>query len=69
MNKAKRITANIPEDLLLEATQATNRGITETIIQGLHLVKRSAAHKKAQALKGKLNIELDMDVSRERTGR
>jgi hypothetical protein len=69
MNKAKRITANLPEALLKEATKVTNKGITETLIQGLQLIKRSAAFKKAQALKGKLDIQIDLGVSRERINR
>lgn len=69
MEKIKRITANIPEVLLKEATAVTGASLTETIIQGLKLVKRAAAYEKAKALKGKLNIELDLDVSRERNSR
>ena len=69
MVKAKRITANLPEDLLSEATKVTNLGITETLIQGLKLVRRSGAYKKATALKGKLVIELDLEKSRERSDR
>ncbi len=64
--KIKRITANIPEVLLKEATAVTGTSLTETIIQGLKLVKRAAAYQKAKALKGKLHLEIDMDVSRER---
>jgi hypothetical protein len=69
MLKVKRITANLPEDLIKEATQVTQKGITETLIEGLKLVKRSAAFEKAQALKGKLNLQVDLDISRERTHR
>jgi hypothetical protein len=69
VNKAKRITANLPEDLLNEATSVTKKGITETLIQGLQLIKRSGAYRKAQGLKGKLDISIDIDKSRERTGR
>lgn len=69
MNKAKRITANLPSDLLKDATEITKKGITETLIQGLQLVKRSAAHTKAKSLKGKINIEVDLDISRERSRR
>ena len=69
MNKAKRITANLPADLLKEATKVTKQGITETLIQGLRLIKRSAAYQKAEALKGKLNIDIDLSVSRERSHR
>lgn len=69
MEKIKRITANIPEVLLKEATAITGATLTETLIQGLKLVKRAAAYEKAKALKGKLNLEIDVDVSRERTHR
>jgi hypothetical protein len=66
MSKIKRITANLPEDLVNEAIQVTGRGITETLIEGLKLVRRTAAFEKAQALKGKLNLQIDLDTSRER---
>jgi hypothetical protein len=66
MNKIKRTTANLPEDLLGEAMKVTKKGITETLIDGLRLIKRSAAYEKAQALKGKLHLQVDLDVSRER---
>ena len=68
-NKAKRITANLPEDLLKEAIKVTQKGITDTLIQGLQLIRRSSAYKKAQALKGNIDIELDLDLSRERSRR
>jgi hypothetical protein len=67
--RVKRITANLPEDLLKEATRVTQQGITETLIEGLKLVRRSAAFEKAQALKGKINLQVDLDISRERTHR
>ena len=68
-SKTKRITANLPEDLVLEATQVTRLGITETLIQGLRLVRRTAAFEKAQALRGKLNLKINLDLSRERSHR
>lgn len=69
MSRIKRITANLPADLIEEATRVTGRGITETLIEGLKLVRRSAAFEKAQALRGKLRLEIDLDQSRERTRR
>lgn len=65
----KRTTVNLPAELLAEATRVTGKGITETIVAGLTLVKRSAAFEKAQRLRGKLNLEIDLDVSRERPRR
>jgi hypothetical protein len=66
MNMTKRITANLPGTLLDEATAVTGKGITETLIAGLELVRRSRAHAKAAALRGKLHLDVDIDSSRER---
>lgn len=37
----KRVTANLPEDLLKEAMAVTNEGITETLVLGLEMVRRT----------------------------
>jgi hypothetical protein len=66
MNRSRRITANIPADLLQEASEVTRKGITETLIQGLQLIKRGRAYVKAKALKGKLSLNVDLNLSRER---
>ncbi len=65
MDNVRRITANIPENLLLEAEQVTGKGITGTIIEGLKMLKRSKAFEKAQALKN-VELSVDTDLSRER---
>lgn len=65
----RRITANLPGNLLKEALGATGQGITETLIQGLQLVRRSRAYEKGMALKGRLTLDLDIDTLRERTSR
>ena len=70
MNGAtRRVTANLPEELLDEAMEATGAGITETLTEELRLVRRSRAYAKAMALKGKLRLRVDRDVSRERRRR
>lgn len=69
MSKVKRITANLPFDLLEDSISLTHKGITETLIYGLLLIKRSSAFKKAQELKGKLKLSIDLDMSRERNRR
>jgi hypothetical protein len=65
----KRITANLPEDLLEEAMQTTKKGITDTLTEGLELVRRTRAYRKAMGLRGTLEIEIDMEASRERRPR
>jgi hypothetical protein len=62
----KRITANLPDDLLREAMKVTGKGITETIIEGLRRVRRARAYAKAQVLRGKIALEIDLEESRER---
>ncbi len=67
MAKIKRISANIPESLVKEACAITGTTLTETLIQGLILIKRAGAFEKAKALQGKLSIKVDLEVSRERS--
>ncbi len=68
MRTTKRTTANLSEDLLLDARSVTKKGITETLIYGLELVKRTGAYGKAQRLRGKLSLDIDLKKSRERGG-
>ncbi len=65
----RRVTANLPVALLKEACQVSGGGITETLVEGLTLVKRRAAAGKAAKLRGRLNLNIDLETSRERTGR
>jgi hypothetical protein len=67
--RAKRITANLPEDLLAEAMKVTRKGITDTLVQGLRLVRRTRGYEKAMALRGKVRLDLDLEASRERSRR
>lgn len=66
---ARRITANLPKELLEEAMQATRKGITDTLVEGLRLVRRAGAYEKALTLRGKVRLEIDMEGSRERRRR
>jgi hypothetical protein len=62
----KRVTVNLPDALLREAGEVTGKGITETLIEGLQVIARRRAHAKAMALRGKLDLQIDLEVSRER---
>ena len=63
----KRITANLSTELLEDATKITGKGITETLTEGLLLIRRSRVFAKAEALRGKIHLDIDIDESRERT--
>lgn len=69
MVKNRRVTANLPGDLLDDAMHVTGKGITETLVTGLHLVRRTRAYRKAMALRGKIHLNIDLDESRERPRR
>lgn len=69
MTRGRRITANLPEQLLEAAMEVTGKGITETLVEGLRLVRRARAYEKAMALRGKVNLSIDLDASRERRRR
>jgi hypothetical protein len=68
MNTRRRVTANLPAGLLAEACKVTGGGVTETLVHGLVLVRRTAAAEKAARLRGKMKLHIDLDVSRERNG-
>lgn len=65
----KRVTVNLPAELLAEAEAVSGQGITATIVEGLRLVARRRAYARALALKGKLQLDVDLEVSRERARR
>jgi hypothetical protein len=62
----RRVTANLPVALLDRARRVTGKGITETLREGLELVRRSAAAARARTLRGRLRLDLDLEASRER---
>lgn len=66
MPKTRRVTANLPTELLEDAMETTGKGITGTLTEGLELVRRTRAYRKAMSLKGALELEIDLDESRER---
>jgi hypothetical protein len=49
--------------------RVTGKGITDTLVTGLELVRRSLAHQKAMALRGRVRLVVDLDESRERSRR
>jgi len=66
---ARRVTANLPGDLLDTARKITGKGITETIIEGLEEVKRRRFYERALALQGKVRLKVDLEAVRGRRRR
>jgi hypothetical protein len=62
----RRITVSIPDALLRDAMRVTGKGITETLVEGLRLVRRTRAYEKARVMRGRMRIDVDLRLSRER---
>jgi hypothetical protein len=56
MGKARKITIEIPPDLLDKAQRATGTGITQTIRAGLQLVAASQTYARLRQLRGKVRF-------------
>jgi len=56
MATARKITVQIPQDLLEKAQQASGSGITETVRTGLQLVAASRAYARLRQLRGKVRF-------------
>jgi len=60
----KKITVQIPEDLLEKAQNSTGEGITATIRKGLELVAASKAYERLRKMKGKVAFSIRLDELR-----
>jgi hypothetical protein len=58
---ARKITIEIPEDLLEKAQQATQSGITQTVRTGLQLVAASQTYDRLRELRGKVRFSLTLE--------
>ena len=65
MDTAKKITVHVPPQLLARAQEASGKGITETVRQGLELLAAREAYAEARALRGKVQVDLDLEGLRE----
>jgi hypothetical protein len=56
MEPARKITIEVPPDLLEKAQRATGSGITQTVRTGLQLVAASQAYARLRQLRGKVRF-------------
>jgi len=63
--KLKKITLEVPDDVLRRATSVTGQGITPTIRKGLELVAASGAYAQLRSLKGKIKFNVKLSELRE----
>lgn len=56
METARKITVEVPSELLKKAQRASGSGITETVRTGLQLVAASQAYARLRQLRGKVQF-------------
>ncbi len=65
MSAPRKVTVEIPADLLRRAQKFTGEGVTGTIRQGLELVAASRAYEELRRLKGRVSFSIDWKKLRE----
>lgn len=64
MSTVRKITVNVPADVLDDATRVTGKGITETVVEGLLELKRREKRSSLRRLRGKVQFDLDLETRR-----
>ena len=62
--RIRKITVNVPADVLENATRVTGNGVTLTVIEGLREIERRAKRSALRQLRGKIRLDLDLAETR-----
>jgi hypothetical protein len=62
--RAKKVTVNLPAQVLARARKITGLGTTETIVAGLIELERAKQRQALRALRGRVSIDLDLKETR-----
>ena len=65
MRAAKKITVEVPDELLRKAQKSTGEGVTATIRRGLEIVAASRAYEDLRRLRGRVKFSVDWQKLRE----
>jgi hypothetical protein len=60
MKPSRKITLEVPADLLKKAQLATGTGVTQTVRTGLELLAASRAYDRLRQLRGKVRFSLSL---------
>lgn len=65
MAVTRKVTIEVPTDLLRRARRSTGEGITATVRRGLELVAARSAYEELRRLRGKVRLSIDVDELRQ----
>ena len=68
MPEQRKVTVQLPEELLAKAQRVSGQGITETIRRGLSLVAAGDAYRRLSKLRGQVKFSVDLQRLREDRG-
>jgi hypothetical protein len=61
----KKLTVEVPADLLERATTASGQGVTPTVRKGLELVAAAGAYGRLRRLRGKVKFSVALSALRQ----
>lgn len=64
MSAVRKVTANLPSDVLARAQRLTGKGITATLVDALESLDRQAKRGALRRLRGKISFDLDLEKTR-----
>jgi hypothetical protein len=65
MESTRKVTVELPDELLRRAQRTTGAGITATIRRGLELVAADRAYEELRQLRGKVALSINLEKLRE----
>ena len=65
MVAARKVTVELPAELLRRAQRSSGEGVTSTIRRGLELVAAGQAYRDLRGLKGQVTFSLDVNALRD----
>jgi hypothetical protein len=65
VSATRKVTVELPVDLLRRAQKSSGEGVTSTIRRGLELVAAGRAYRDLRALKGRVSFSIDVGALRQ----
>jgi hypothetical protein len=65
MSQMRKITVEIPDELIASVQAEAGTGLTETVREDLELMRQRQVQNRARKLRGKINFSVDLMKPRE----
>jgi transcriptional regulator of met regulon len=62
--RVRKITVNVPVEVLDNAIRVTGKGVTLTVVEGLREIERRAKRSALRGLRGRIRFKLDLEETR-----